>query len=185
MKKLKNIAIFFFFQTKAFAQDNYASDIQEVFANTLVNHEAAYLYEKLDVESFLFIKTKYLSGNLFKGDKCSDLSKEDTLRISASERSTLDSLLGIYGSRKWNPRDLQFYGLKDFKIVDEAIYAKRHKIDFNVYEIMQPIFIRGNTICFSFYMVYCRGHCSIGEIVIHKKMNGKWQRWIRLADFQS
>ncbi|MFM2363688.1 MAG: hypothetical protein RLZZ316_2590, partial [Bacteroidota bacterium] len=33
-------------------------------------------------------------------------------------------------------------------------------------------------------MIYCKGMCSIGEITIHKKNNGKWQRWIRLADFQ-
>jgi hypothetical protein len=184
MNTLKFIALLFLFQTKVFAQEKSVFDLKEIFANTLVKHRQAYLYEKIDSNTVKFIKKNYLSGKLFKGNKCSNLSKYDTLTITDSERNVLDSLLGVSEKNKWNKADIERYGMLNLTIVDKAMYDKRNSIDQNVYEVMLPIFIRKNTICFTFYMIYCKGWCSIGEIVVHKKINGKWQRWIQVASFQ-
>ncbi len=184
MNTLKFIALLFLFQTKVFAQEKSESDLKKIFANTLVKHRPAYLYEKIDSNTIAYVKKKFLSGKLFVGDKCSDLSKYDTLIITDSERGVLDSLLSVSEKHKWNKRNLERYGMLNLTIVSKAIYDKRSSIDQNVYEVMLPIFIRENTLCFTFYMIYCKGMCSIGEITIHEKNNGKWQRWIRLADFQ-
>jgi hypothetical protein len=121
---------------------------------------------------------------LFKGNKCSDLSKYDTLTITDSERLLLDSLLVVSEKYKWSKRDTEQYGMLNLTIIGRAMYDKRSNIDQDVYEVMLPIFIRERTICFTFHMIYCKGWCAIGEVAIHKKLNGKWQRWIRLADFE-
>jgi hypothetical protein len=78
-------------------------------------------------------------------------------------------LLGVSEKYKWNKITIERYGMLNLTIVSKAIYDKRSNIDQNVYEVMLPIFIRENTLCFTFYMIYCKGMCSIGEITIHKK----------------
>ena len=184
MNTLKLITLLFLFQNKVCAQQKSEPDLKEIFANTLVKHQQAYLYEKIDSNTVNYIKKEYLSGKFFKGDKCSDLSKYDTLTITDSERGVLDSLLGISEKYKWNQVDIERYGMVNLTIANKTVYDKRSQIEQNVYEIMFPLFVRKNTICFTFYMIYCRGWCSLGEITIHKKVKGKWQRWIRLAEFQ-
>jgi len=96
------------------------------------------------------------------------LKDGDTLTITNSERETLDSLLSVSEKYKWTEEDIKNYGLPNMSITNKTTYDKGSQIKENVYEVMRPIFLRNNTICFTFYMIYCPGTCSLGAITIHK-----------------
>jgi hypothetical protein len=67
MNTPKFIALLFLFQAKVFAQEKSESDLKKIFANTIVKHRQAFLYEKIDSNTIAYLNKKYLSGKLFVG----------------------------------------------------------------------------------------------------------------------
>ena len=183
MRALFSILFFLISLENGYTQKSVDSDMLKIFGYTFINIDPAYLYAGIDTGSLRVVKER-LKGEKLAGDNPKNLMKRsEILVLSKSERQSLDSQLNLAQSYRWTKSLIEKCGVFQLQIVGEDVFAQRHKILKNVYQIMQPIFIRDNTICFTFYYIYCPGLCGTGGILIHRKIKDKWSPWISVARF--
>lgn len=101
----------------------------------------------------------------------------DPLIPTPAETAFIDSSLSAFYQRSWTREELDTLGLSAFNLSNQT--------DSYLFTTIPPIFLRDNTICFAYYEYKCGFLCGHGELVILKKENGEWQRWMYLITFDS
>lgn len=177
--------IFLIVQIDNYAQKVADSDLLKIFGYTLNDEQGGLLCSGVDSTTLVHVK-RYLGGERLRGNNGLNPSEpSEVLILTKSERQYLDSQLIAAKDYRWTKVAIEKCGIFRLRIGGEDCLAKRHRIQQHVYEVMQPIFIRDSTICFTYHYISCMGLCGTGEILIHRKVKGKWTAWISIARFDS
>lgn len=106
-----------------------------------------------------------------------DVPKRDTLFLTSEEKATIARNIALQDKNKWTAKRMKQVGLSEFKLVPREQLHQSATREHDVYTIMEPVFFRNNTFCFSYYADVCSGMCGQETLLILEKVNGKWEYW--------
>ncbi|RZK23001.1 MAG: hypothetical protein EOO43_08965 [Flavobacterium sp.] len=185
METVKLTILLFFIGSKVFGQTFSYSETKNIFKSFIKDNRQVFLQPKIygyDVTEI----GKYLSVNSFQRTiTYSETGKtiSDTLFLTKPEKLYIDSCIQSLNSFTWTEDEKVKCGLERFKLITNHTQKKLPDFDHIVYSITKPIFIRQNSICFLFYDYSCGNLCGQGNLILLKKEEGNWVRWLTI--FQS
>jgi hypothetical protein len=178
-KKAKIFVIDFFEQLREkdaslfFREKAYVNDIDEIISvlkeqRTDTLRSYLRINNKLQVtDSLIFSKQeKKMIIEMLKEQR--DVSFQNELSIPNSKAISEDTLKNIFKNsidKGWD------YFHKN--------YGNRY------YSFSIPVFFRNNTLCAFYYSYTCGGLCGTGIFSIYRKINGKWESWFTLYEWES
>ena len=181
MKTLKFIQFLFLFLfcSTLFGQNNPNSETKEIFKSFIKDKRQVFLNPSINNYYFAELY-KYISENTFiRKITFIEINKTiiDTIIITKTERLYIDSCMNSFYSFKWTEIEKDKCGLERFSLIKNEDNKKLSDINYITYNLLKPIFIRQNSLCFLWYDYSCGSLCGHGELMILKKQENKWVKW--------
>lgn len=184
-RNLKFIPFILLCSLSLFGQDKGGTEAANVFSFLINDKTKVFLSPQIDTFSWKSIKNGLSENYFMRRITLNDTLHVDTLTLSKHEVKYLDSSLTYLASYNWTQKDMKQSALSNFTLTDITKVKRIAEHNYTVYQIMKPIFIRNETMCFVYYDYACGGLCGHGELSILIKENGKWRHWWNIFSFES
>ena len=185
MGKFKILTLILLCSNSLFGQMKMSPGANDIFACLIKDKRQVFLLASINPYCYKKIREGLSSNQFIRRITRNDTLYIDTLRISKDERAYIDNVLDSLQFYAWTNANMKLAGLSYFSLVDTTQKRKNPEFNYIVYQIMPPLLIRRNTICFTYYDYSCGALCGQGELSILIKKEGKWQRWWTIYGFVS